>query len=106
MKKAKLSEMKGGWFVGDFEPTVWRDKNFEVGYKFNFKGEQVRAHIHKVSTEISVLLHGKCTVQGQVFESGDIIILEPGDLGDPEFLEDCEFLVVKVPSVIGDKYEV
>lgn len=106
MKKSKLSDMIGGWFVGDFEPSVWRDKNFEVGYKFHHKGEIYGAHIHKVATEMNVLIRGKCKMQGQIFETGDIIILEPGDLGDPEFLEDCEFIVVKVPSVKGDKYDV
>lgn len=106
MKIDKFSKMRAGWFVGDFEPSVWRTAAFEVGYKFNYKDEQVDAHIHRVSTEISFLLRGKVKIQGQIMSAGDIITLEPGELGDPEFLEDCEFLVVKVPSVIGDKYNV
>ncbi len=106
MKRAKLSDMKGGWFIGDFEPTVLRDKNFEVGYKFHYKGEIYKAHIHKIATEINVLISGKCKIQNEIFETGEIFILEPGDLGDPEFLEDCQIIVVKVPSVMGDKYEI
>ena len=38
--------------------------------------------------------------------SGDIFIIYPGEISDPVFLEDCEIICVKSPSVPGDKYEV
>ena len=31
--------MKGGWFVGNFEPSVFKTKNFEVGYLEHKKGD-------------------------------------------------------------------
>lgn len=31
------TQMKGGWFVGDFEPTAYKTKDFEVAYKFHYK---------------------------------------------------------------------
>jgi quercetin dioxygenase-like cupin family protein len=106
MKTAKLSDMTRGWFIGDFEPSVMRTPLFEVGVLTHLKGEAWPAHYHKVATEYNVLLSGSMRIAGQVIEVGDIFWFEPGDVADPEFLEDCKVLCVKRPSVIGDKYEV
>jgi hypothetical protein len=45
-------------------------------------------------------------IAGEIIEVGDIFWFEPGEVADPEFLEDCKVCVVKQPSIIGDKYEV
>ena len=37
---------------------------------------------------------------------GTIFVLEPNEVADPIFHEDCQVLCVKVPSIKGDKYEV
>lgn len=102
----KLSRMKGGWFIGDFDLSVIRNKDFEACYKLHKKGEYWPKHIHKISTELTVLIHGKMKIMGQIMEAGDIFVIYPDEVADPEFLEDCEVIVVKLPSVIGDKYEV
>ncbi len=106
MKQERIENMKAGWFVGDFVPSVYKTKDFEVCYKVHPKGEQWPAHYHKKSTEINYLIRGKMTIQGKVLQSGDIFVFEPYEVADPEFLEDCELIVVKVPSSIDDKYEV
>ena len=46
------------------------------------------------------------TVNGKLYNSGDIFILDRNEVCSPEFLEDCTIVTVKVPSVIGDKYVV
>lgn len=102
----RLDRMKGGWFVGDFDPSVARTKDFEVGYKLHRKGEHWARHTHKVATEITVLLRGRMKLQGRELVSGDVFVIYPDEIADPEFLEDCEVIIVKFPSVIGDKYEV
>jgi hypothetical protein len=43
-------------------------------------------------------------LSGTHLKEGDIFILHPGELAVPEFLEDCEIVCVKTPSVKGDKY--
>lgn len=106
MKTAKLSDMTRGWFIGDFEPSVMRTPLFEVGILSHKKGEVWPAHYHKVATEYNVLLDGRMRIAGEIVEVGDIFWFEPGDIADPEFLEDCRVCVVKRPSIIGDKYEV
>ena len=45
-------------------------------------------------------------VHGKIIEPGTIFIFDKTEIADPVFLEDCRVLVVKTPSVIGDKYEI
>jgi quercetin dioxygenase-like cupin family protein len=98
--------MKGGWFIGDFEPSAYRTNNCEVCYKKHYKGEKWQTHVHKVATEVNYLVVGHMTIQDKDLKSGDVFVIEPNEIADPEFLEDCELVVVKVPSIIGDKYDV
>ena len=96
----------GGWFCGDFEPTAFHTKEFEVCYKIHEKGEIWPPHYHKIATEINYLMKGKMVVQGKTLIAGDVFIIDPGEVADPVFLKKCELIVIKVPSVKGDKYNV
>lgn len=93
-----------GWFIGDFTPTVFRTTQFEVGYLRHAKGERWPKHYHKESVEINYLIRGSMTIQSQRLEAGQIFILDKNEIADPEFHEDCELVVVKVPSLPHDKY--
>lgn len=104
MLKEKLSNMTRGWFIGDFEPSLLKTKDFEVGILTHKKGEEWPKHYHKIATEYTVLLSGSMTICGELIEPGTIFILEPNEIADPIFHEDCTVIVVKTPSVIGDKY--
>jgi quercetin dioxygenase-like cupin family protein len=95
-----------GWFVGDFEPSVLRTKDFEVGVLTHKKDEYWAPHYHKESVEYNVLISGKMIVQGKELNSGDVFVFEKGEIADPIFLEDCTLVVVKVPSIPSDKFEV
>ena len=33
MKVSHINEMKGGWFVGNFEPTLYKTNDTEVAVK-------------------------------------------------------------------------
>jgi quercetin dioxygenase-like cupin family protein len=105
MKKLHIDDMESGWFVGNFEPTMFKTKECEVCFKRHPKGEKWPEHYHAVSTEINYLIRGKMTIQGCELVAGDLFSLEPYEIADPVFLEDCELIVVKVPSAPGDKYE-
>ena len=104
MKVHKIKEMKGGWFIGDFEPSVLRTDLFEVALHVHKKGEHHDTHYHSIATEYNVLIEGRMKIAGRIIESGDIFIFEPEEVADPIFLEDCKIICVKTPSVIGDKY--
>ena len=100
MKIFDFNKMKGGWFIGNFNPSAYKTKQFEVCFKQHKKNEIWETHYHKVATEINFLISGSMIIQGTTIVSGDIFILEPGEIADPTFLEDCSLVVVKTPSII------
>ena len=106
MEIKRIEDMIGGWFIGNFEPSVLKTSDFEVGYKFHPKGEKWDKHYHKKALEITYLIRGKMKIQDKVLTSGDIFTIFPYELADPVFLEDCEVIIVKMPSVVGDKYNI
>ena len=106
MRKAKLSDMERGWFIGDFSPSILRSKDFEVGVLSHKRGEPWPKHFHAKATEINVLLEGQMLINGHLIGVGDIFVFEPSEVADPTFLEDCKVLCIKTPSIPGDKYEV
>jgi quercetin dioxygenase-like cupin family protein len=106
MQIRSLSEMEKGWFIGNFDPSAYKTKNFEVSYRIHPKGEKWPHHFHKIGTEINLLISGRMTMQGKELKGGDIFILEPYEIADPEFLEDCQVVCVKVPSIEGDKFNI
>lgn len=99
-----METMMGGWFIGNFEPSAYKTDQFEVCYKHHLKGEKWETHYHKEGTEINYLVNGKMIIQNKELNTGDIFILKPYEIADPIFIEDCTVLIVKTPSVSGDKY--
>lgn len=104
MNVFSMNDMHRGWFVGNFEPSVYNTDKFEAGYKFHKKGEPWEIHFHKISTEINFLLEGKMSIQGKQLESGDIFVINPYEIADPVFIEDCHVFTIKVPAASDDKF--
>jgi hypothetical protein len=94
----RIEDMIGGWFVGDFEPTCYKTKDFEVSYKLHPEGQLWDTHYHTDVTEINLLIRGRLILQGKELISGDIFTLQPYEIADPIFLEDTEIVCVKTPS--------
>jgi len=106
MKISKIDEYFRGWYVGNFQPSCFDTKDFEVGILTHKKGEIWPAHLHKIATEINLLLEGEMIIQNKKIVSGDIFVIEPNEVADPIFLTDCKLVVIKTPSIPGDKYNV
>ncbi len=106
MKTARLEEMVKGWFVGNFEPTLYRTNDVEVALKSYKAGDREDAHYHKIATEITVIVSGRVRMNGVVYGAGDIIVMEPGDVTDFKALTDAVNAVVKLPGANNDKYVV
>lgn len=105
MKTAKLEEMIKGWFVGNFNPTLYKTNDVEVAVKKYYKGDSESAHYHKIATEITVIISGKVKMNGIEYTAGDIITMEPNESTDFEALEDNTVnVVVKLPGANNDKY--
>lgn len=98
MKILRLKDMHSGWFIGGFEPTAYFTKDFEVNYRIHKKDEFWPTHYHTDVTEINLLIKGKMIIQNKELSSGDIFIIEPWEITNPTFLDDCEIVCVKTPS--------
>ena len=102
----RLDDMVGGWFVGAFTPTALHSDAAEVAVKHYAAGTVEAAHEHRIATEVTLLLSGRARMCDREVVAGDILVLPPGTVTGFEALEDCTTVVVKTPSVLGDKYEV
>jgi len=105
MKIEKLSDMKGGWFIGNFSPSLLKTNDCEVAVKSYKKGDYEEAHFHKIATEYTVIISGRVKMNGIEYGSGDIIVMEPNESTDFECIEDnTTNIVVKMPGANNDKY--
>lgn len=104
MKTAKLDEMIKGWFIGNFEPTLYQTNDVEVAVKHYAAGDCESTHYHKIATEFTVIISGKVRMGESIYETGDIIVMEPGDATDFEAMTEAVNVVVKLPGANNDKY--
>lgn len=105
MKTQKLDNMKRGWFIGNFTPSLLKTNDCEVAVKSYKKGDYEELHYHKIATEYTVIITGRVRMNGIEYGSGDIIVMEPNESTDFECLEDGTInVVVKIPGVNNDKY--
>jgi quercetin dioxygenase-like cupin family protein len=105
MKTAKLKNMKGGWFIGNFDPSLLKTNLCEVAVKSYKKGDHEESHYHKIATEYTVIITGRVKMNGIEYRAGDIIVMEPDEDTDFESLEDgTANVVVKIPGANNDKY--
>ena len=95
MKIDNLDKMIGGWFIGNFEPSLLKTNDCEVAVKRYNKGEY------------TVIINGRIKMNGIEYGTGSIITMEPNEVTDFECLEDGTVnVVVKIPGANNDKYVV
>ncbi len=104
LQRYQLSNFTKGWFVGNFNPTLLASDAVEVAVKHYKAGESESAHLHKVATELTLIVSGRVRMSGEEVGAGEIIKIEPGQATDFEPLTDVTTVVVKMPCVQGDKY--
>jgi hypothetical protein len=104
MDLSRIEDYFRGWIIGDFEPSLLKTSDFEVGILQHSKNEFWAPHVHKVVTEYNVLISGLLLLNDYLIHPGDIFVIKPGELSTPKFLEDCTILVIKTPSIPSDKY--
>ena len=105
MKIDNLNKMIGGWFIGNFEPSLFKTNDCEVAVKRYNESDYEGAHYHKIATEYTVIIKGRVKMNGVEYGAGDIIVMEPHEATDFECLEDETInVVVKIPGANNDKY--
>jgi hypothetical protein len=104
MKVSRIEDMTKGWFVGAFEPSVMWTNACEVALKRHSAGYSDEAHYHEIAAEATVVVSGHARMMGRDCGAGDIIVVEPGETSNFLAVTDVVLVVVKIPSVHGDKY--
>lgn len=104
MDKHNINDFVRGWFVGGFEPTLFKTTDVEVAIQKFKKGDKEASHCHKIATEITMIVTGKAKMKHIVLNAGDILRINPGEYTDFEALEDTVTTVVKLPGALNDKY--
>jgi len=74
--------MKGGWFVGNFEPTLYKTNDTEVAVKEYKAGDYGERHYHKIATELTVIVRGIVKMNDIEYPEGSIIVMEPEEKTD------------------------
>ncbi len=104
IEQYRIEEMIKGWFIGNFEPSLYQTNDVEVGVKQYKAGDHETSHCHKIATEFTVILNGEVEMSGKRYKDGDIIKINPGISTDFKALTDVTTVVVKIPGVNNDKY--
>jgi hypothetical protein len=104
MRRSSLKDSGDrGWFIGDFAKAAFPSKDFEICYQKNPRGK-TDSHVHKLITEITLIISGQQLCNGEIFGAGEICVLAPGDNSQIEYLEETEVITIKTPSIPSDKY--
>ena len=104
MKVEKLDNMTKGWFIGNFNPSLFKTNDVEVAVKSYKAGDHEDKHYHKIATEYTVIIDGEVEMNGVRYKKNDIIVMEPGDATDFKAITDSTNVVVKIPGANNDKY--
>ena len=104
MEIVKIKDFIGGWFVGNFEPSLFKTNDVEIGIKYYKSGDCEGYHHHKIATEFTVIISGKVLMDGKTYEAGEIITIKPNISTNFEAITDAVTVVVKIPGANKDKY--
>ena len=105
MEVYDIKEFIKGWFIGDFEPSLFKTDQFEIAVKHYKSSDHEKCHVHRVATEYSVIIQGAVKMNDKVYCKDSIIVMKPGESTDFTALVDTTTVCVKIPCVKGDKHD-
>jgi hypothetical protein len=99
----KVADYTRGWFIGNFEPSLFRMQEFETCYKSFSAGDKEPPAVQVRATELTLVVHGEALINGVVLKDGDLCVVLPGESADFFALTDCKVVGIKFPSIADDK---
>lgn len=93
-----------GWLVGDFDESIIRSKDIEVGVKYYKEGDSEQRHVHKLITEYTIVVDGIIEMNNKLYYKGDIVKIDPNISTNFISIKDSITLVIKTPSIPTDKH--
>jgi quercetin dioxygenase-like cupin family protein len=103
VEKNILSDFTGGWFLGNFSPSLLLNNDFEVAIKRFEKGQTEPEHYQLTATEYTAIIMGECRIGEFYLSQGDILTIQPNESADFEALSETILVVIKTPSNPQDK---
>ena len=97
-----IRKMELGYFIGDFNPTVYRTNNVELSIKTLTAGTLDSCYYRKKDTQIVCVLSGTIECFERILGKGDIVSFRPGDMISLFALEDAEILITRLPGTKND----
>lgn len=104
LEKYKLEDMIRGWFIGNFNPSLFKTNEVEVAIQQYKAGDVEEIHYHKIATEFTVIVNGCVEMSGNEYTNGDIVKIKPGVATNFTAITDVTTVVVKIPGASNDKY--
>lgn len=104
LNKYRLDSFTKGWFIGNFDPAIYKTSDFEVAVKEYKKGDLDQKHYHKIANEYTAIINGVFRMNEEILSGGDIVFIKQNEETEFECIEDGSTVVIKVPSVKDDKY--
>uniref|UniRef100_A0A6C0KXY8 Nucleotidyl transferase domain-containing protein n=1 Tax=viral metagenome TaxID=1070528 RepID=A0A6C0KXY8_9ZZZZ len=102
-KLIDLNKYTRGWLIGNFEPSIKKTTDFEIGILNHKKDEKWDFHYHSETKEINILLSGEMIINNIPIFKDTIFIFEKDIISCPLFITDCVVLCIKLPSLPKDK---
>lgn len=93
-----------GWIIGNFEPSIIKTTEFDIGILDLKAGEIGDGHFHKQHIEYNIIISGKAKIKNKIYSDGDVFIYNPFERSDVEYLSNTKILVIKTPATKNDKY--
>lgn len=103
MRVERLEKFVGGWFIGNFNPSIVESKDFEVCVKRFNKGDAEPVHFQLEAWEVTAVIEGTCEIGGVLLSAGDVVLIEPLEAAGFIALTDCTLVAIKSPSEPSDK---
>lgn len=103
MNVSRVEDFVGGWFLGNFTPTLEANPHVEVCLKRYPKGTTEPVHYQLVATEYTLVISGRCRIGELELGPDDILTIPPGAAAGFEALTDVILVAVKTPSLPDDK---
>ncbi|MFY7898847.1 MAG: hypothetical protein ACOVNY_01605 [Chitinophagaceae bacterium] len=104
MEVHQLENFTKGWFIGDFNPTLFLTNEVEVAVKEYKAGDEEAAHYHAIATEFTLVLNGSVIMNNEEYHHGSIIKIQPGEVTNFKAITNVQTVVVKLPCVKNDKF--
>lgn len=112
METFDISKMINGWLIGNFTPSVLKTEDFEIAHHKHPANYTGPYHYHKVATEYNYIVSGEVWIylyndgrkSKQILTPGLGWIVRPGQYFETYFNKPTDLIVIKTPSLIGDKF--